>query len=197
MGTALTASLGSPNGRHAVPKRQGGPKRGRLAGTALSVIAASAAVAFLVVPTHPAANSAVPHFSGAQVQQLGEATLAQREAVDQAIVTSFSRYAEVGTGAMPTPGQPSLAAKTWSWGSTSTHIWIIMSFTDIHNGALLGITADCVAMFQVAKVGRFAWLCTGLEQLLAHLSYGYTPESNHGVWTALYWWPPKVQYGYW
>jgi hypothetical protein len=193
----MLTSLGSPVGRHAVPRRSEGPRRGRLAGAALSVAAASAAVAFIVMPAQPAANSAVPHFSGAQVQQLGGATLAQREAVDQAIVASFSRHAEAGTGAMPAPGEPSLAAKSWTWGFSSTHVWIIMSFTDIHDGALVGITGDCVAMFQVAKVGKFAWLCGGLEQLLAHLSYGYTPESNHGVWAALYWWPPKVQYGYW
>jgi hypothetical protein len=197
MVTALTSSRRTPAGRHAAPKPPGGAKRGRLVGGALSVAAAIAAVAFIAMPARPTSNSTVPRFSGAQVQQLARATPAQRQAIDYALVASFSRYAKAGAGPMPAPGQPSLTAKSWSWGITGTHVWIIMSFTDIHNGALAGITGDCIAMFQVAKVGGFAWLCGGLEQLLAHLSYGYSPESNHGVWAALYWWPPKIQYGYW
>ena len=99
---------------------------------------------------------------------------------------------------MPTPGQPVLTAKSWVWGVTGTHVWFILSFTDIHNGALAGITGDCVAIFATVHATKFAWICGGLEQLLAHLSYGYRPESNHGVWAALYWWPPgKLQHGYW
>jgi hypothetical protein len=149
------------------------------------------------MPAQPASNSTVPHFSGSQVQQLAHTTPGQRQAIDHALVASFSRYAKAGTGPMPTPGHPSLTAKSWSWGITGSHVWIIMSFTDIHDGALAGINADCRAMFLVAKVGQFSWLCSGLNQLLAHLSTGYRPESNHGVWAALYWWPPKIQYGYW
>ncbi len=195
--TALTSPGGSPAGRHAAPKRQGGARRGRLAGIALSVAAAAAAVTFIVMPARPASNGTVPHFSRAQVQQLAHTTPGQRQAIDHALAASFSRHAKAGTGPMPAPGQPSLTAKSWSWGITGSHVWIIMSFTDIHDGALAGINADCRAMFAVAKVSQFSWLCGGLNQLLTHLSTGYRPESNHGVWAALYWWPPKIQYGYW
>jgi hypothetical protein len=203
--TARTSSRGSPSGRHAAPQRPGRAKRGRLISGALMAAAALVAVAFIVMPARPgiaparsAPNSTAPHFSPAQVRELAQATPAQRSAIDHALVTSFSRYARAGTGSMPAPGQVSLTAKAWSWGITGQHVWIIMSFTDIHNGLLGAITGDCIGMFQVAHATAFAWLCGGLEQLLAHLSNGYRPESNHGVWAALYWWPPgEVQSGYW
>jgi hypothetical protein len=197
MAMVRTSSRGGPAAKHAAPKRPGGAKRGWLAGGMLTVTAALAAVAFLIIPARPTASSPVPHFSGAQVRQLAQATPAQRQAIDHALVASFSQFAKAGTGSMPEPGQPTLTAKSWSWGVTGQHVWIIMSFTDIHNGLLTAITGDCVGMFAVAHASGYAWLCGGLEQLLAHLSNGYRPESNHGVWVALYWWPPSVQYGYW
>jgi len=170
------------------------------------VIALSSALAaaFAFVPTGSAPHTAAPglsettQFSTAHVSEMAHATPAQRKAIDRAIVESFGRYGQAGTGAMPAPGQPTLAAKAWSWGITGEHVWVIMSFTDVHNGLLAAITGDCIAMLAVAHATEFDWLCGGLEQLLAHLSNGYRPESNHGVWAALYWWPPgEIQDGYW
>jgi hypothetical protein len=99
---------------------------------------------------------------------------------------------------MPGPDQPTLAAESWAWGITGEHIWVIMSFTDVHNGLLAAITGDCEVMLAVAHATEFDFMWGGIEQLLAHLSNGYRPESNHGVWAALYWWPPgEIQDGYW
>ena len=139
------------------------------------------------------------HFSAAQVSELADATTVQKDAVDHAIVTAFSRYGEAGTGTIPVPGRPVLAAEDWSWGTTSTHIWVIVTFTEVHDGLLRAMGGDCLAMLAVAKMkGPFGYLCTAFVGLLAHYSNGYRPESNAGVWAALYWYPPgKLTGGTW
>lgn len=172
---------------------------GVLAGALAAIVAVVVAVTSAGTTSATTVGSNTVHFSAEQLNELADATTAQKEAVDHAIVTAFSRYGEAGTGTMPVPGQPVLAARDWSWGHTSTHIWVIMTFTDVHDGLLNGMKADCLAMLALEKMkGPFGYLCGTFVGLLAHYSNGYRPESNAGVWAALYWLPPgKITGGTW
>jgi hypothetical protein len=74
---------------------------------------------------------------------------------------------------------------------------VILTYTDVHNGLLAAMGADCLAMLKVARVDFWPMTlaCTSMVSLLAHLSNGYVPMNNHGVWAALYWgWPEPPGY---
>jgi hypothetical protein len=161
----------------------------------LAATAVVAAFALAVGSAGPVGSPASgPRFTAIQRQELAALTPAQRMAFDHVAVVAFSRGgAEAGTGTMPTPGQPILAAQSWSWGHTGTHLWVIMTYTDVHNGALAGMVADCLAMIKIARLpGLLNRLCGALAGTLTHYSNGYVPMNNHGVWAAIYWWPPGL-----
>lgn len=116
------------------------------------------------------------------------ATAAGREHVVADLQAAFHGIATVGTGSSATPragAQPNLAT-----GITGDHFWIIASYADIADGAIWAGVRACQAKLP-------AWLCTSAGNLLTSWAAGWGAANDHGVWAAIYWWPPRITGGRW
>lgn len=141
------------------------------------------------------------HLSASQLEQwrAETATPFERAAVVDKLQAAFSGVAEVGSGPLPRAAVP---AETWpssaheahedlAIGITGDHFWIIASYADIVRGAIATAIVVCV------NYGVPGWLCSSAGYLLATWSADWGYASNHGVWAAVYWWPPAITGGRW
>jgi hypothetical protein len=144
--------------------------------------------------TSHASVSAVIRPTATQVSYLNKlvSTPLGRAKVESAFEQSFGKLGEVGFGIMPKPGSIQTAASQWSWGVTGYHVWFILSYADVINGAVVGAEAVCIARLHIN------WLCAGAAGLLLNLANGHGWSTSHGIWAAVYWWPvPYATGGSW
>jgi len=126
------------------------------------------------------------------------ATPAQRARLIATLREAFAGVARVGTGTMPTRAGygNSMASGTdspnLSFGRTGNHFWIIASYADVADGAIWSGVAACAA-----SAPEFAEVCETAGDLLSEWASGWGRATNHGVWAAIYWWPPHVTGGRW
>ena len=183
-----------------------------------TTMVAAAAVAIALV----SASTSMPDASGtspAQIQpvdmhlsasdqaqwQSQIATPAGRAQVLDAMESAFAGMATVGVGTPATPSQSSDATgqiqrvaytggpsirPEWATGITGDHFWITASYADIVNGSISGAVWAC-------KKRVAAWLCDTAGNLLQDWARGWGSANDHGVWAAVYWWPPHVTGGRW
>ncbi|MFL6125412.1 hypothetical protein [Actinophytocola sp.] len=130
------------------------------------------------------------------------ATAAGRAQVVSDMQAAFAGVATVGTGQRPSTatresaGEVRNVAYTASvrhdvaWGITADHFWIIVSYADVVSGAIWAAVRAC----QTRLPG---WLCTNAGNLLVSWAQGWGSASDHGVWAAVYWWPPHITGGRW
>lgn len=125
------------------------------------------------------------------------ATPAGRERVLSAFQAAFGNIAEVGTGKVARyipgtrargPMRPDL-----SYGITGDHFWIIASYADIADGAINVAVAVCRARVTPAA----APVCNAAGAVLKAWAAGWGTGNSHGVWAAIYWWPPHYTGGRW
>jgi hypothetical protein len=132
----------------------------------------------------------------AQWQRL-TATPAGRAEILDGLRAVFGRVATIGVGAAP--GQIKPVGYTtggnlrpeWAAGLTGDHFWITASYADIASGAIWGAVAVCKQRVPTP------WLCDTAGSLLTSWARGWGWANNHGVWAAVYWWPPHVTGGRW
>ncbi|HEY5877312.1 MAG TPA: hypothetical protein VIU11_00280 [Nakamurella sp.] len=70
------------------------------------------------------------------------------------------------------------------------HFWITASYADIARGAVPAAVAACAV-----RVPRA--LCNTAGNVLESMAAGWGAGNSHGVWAAVYWWPPRVTGGHW
>jgi len=115
-------------------------------------------------------------------------TDAGRQRVVDDLKTAFDGIATVGAGVTTAPSdgvQPNLAT-----GITGDHFWITASYADIADGAIWAGVRACQTKLP-------AWLCTQAGNLLTSWAAGWGAGNDHGVWAAIYWWPPHITGGRW
>ena len=126
------------------------------------------------------------------------ATPFQRAQMIMNLQHAFAGVADVGFGSLPSSAQVNAAQTTPSatvnevvaYGVSGDHFWIIASYADISRGAIWGAVAVC---------DRYApsWICSGAGNMLDSWAAGWGSANSHGVWAAIYWWPPHVTGGRW
>ncbi|CRK59284.1 hypothetical protein [Alloactinosynnema sp. L-07] len=131
------------------------------------------------------------------------ATPEGRERVLSDLSLAFSGVASIGT-TQPVSAQDQLAPTiermahstglpirpVWATGMAGDHFWITASYADVASGAISGAVWAC-------KRRLPGWLCDTAGRLLKEWAKGWGSASNHGVWAAVYWWPPRVTGGRW
>jgi hypothetical protein len=169
---------------------------GTAAGASTTVNAGSHnVVAASTVTTPPAASSSPRairpvslHLSPAEQEQWLRltATPADRARIVAEVQEAFAGVAKVGLSAPSTGAvQPNLAT-----GVTGDHFWITASYADIVDGAIWAGVRACQTRVP-------AWLCTQAGNLLVSWAAGWGAANDHGVWAAIYWWPPHITGGRW
>jgi hypothetical protein len=172
-------------------------------GAATACAIAIACAAPTLAATHPTAPTSAPvsrlagtvvHMSAKDLAQWRHdvATPAGRDRVIAAIKAAFGNVAKVGTGAMPAENSRYNSVPDVAVGVTGDHVWIIVSYADIVDGAIWSGVAACAAYIPEASD-----LCEEAGELLVDWGKGWGRASNHGVWAAIYWWPPHVTGGRW
>lgn len=135
-----------------------------------------------------------PRLSAAELAQWRQltATPAGRAKMLSDLQSAFGGVAVVapaGPGASgPVAGaglRPNLAT-----GITGDHFWIIVSYADVVDGAIWAGVRACQTKLP-------SWLCTEAGNLLSSWAAGWGSANNHGVWAAIYWWPPHITGGRW
>lgn len=178
----------------------------RLAGAglvvAMSAVVLSSTASAATVPAHRASMAPVsttsefgPNYIRLSKTELAEwrqqtATTAGRKRLEADFQRAFAGVATVGFGSRDRTGGalgPDLAV-----GVTGNHFWIIASYADIADGAIWSGVAACAAY-----APEFAEVCSTAGELLVEWASGWGRASNHGVWAAIYWWPPHVSGGRW
>jgi hypothetical protein len=141
------------------------------------------------VPATRAITPVSPRLSAAELTQWKQlvATAEGREQVVSQLQTAFAGVAQVQASAPSTAAavRPDLAT-----GITGDHFWIIASYADIADGAIWAGVRACQTRLP-------AWLCTEAGNLLTSWASGWGAANNHGVWAAIYWWPPHITGGRW
>lgn len=126
------------------------------------------------------------------------ATPYQRGEIVAKMQAAFSGVGHVGAGSLssvqsqaatatPTRDQKMVVAL----GITGDHFWVTASYGDMARGAIWGAVSICIGY------GVPAWLCSAAGYILTTWSQGWGSANNHGVWAAVYWWPPHVTGGRW
>ena len=131
------------------------------------------------------------------------ATPFERAKVVAELQKAFSGVAQVGTGPLPKhgPNGPLTPATSPSNGSSNAelmlaagvsgnHFWITASYHDIADGAIWGGVIACDRYLP-------SEMCLTAGELLIDWSYGWGYGNTHGVWAAIYWWPPHIAGGRW
>jgi hypothetical protein len=153
------------------------------------------------------------HLTSAELQQwhTQTATPFQREEIVEKVRAAFAGVAQVGVGPRPadtgasgsvgTPGAAaapasssgtSIAREVLSYGVSGSDFWVVASYGDMARGAIWGADYACKYYYGVPS-----WLCDTAANILSSWSQGWGSASNHGVWAAVYWWPPHVAGGRW
>jgi hypothetical protein len=100
-----------------------------------------------------------------------------------------------GTSGVEVPNHTSLDL---AYGITGQHVWAIVSFADVYDGAVAAFTAGCTGLMIRYGLGKLSWLCTWMGEEIDKWSAGRAWSANHGVWVAVYWWPwIYYQWGFW
>jgi len=124
------------------------------------------------------------------------ATAAGRERVLSALQSAFGSSAVVAARPGVSRQVPSrgatLVSPDLSYGVTSDHFWVIASYLDVVDGAINVGEFACEV-----RLPQFGWLCSLAAQGLKAWARGWGSASNHGVWAAIYWWPPHWSGGRW
>lgn len=116
-----------------------------------------------------------------------QAMAAARPAPPAAQLASQHGYAAAASVTTRNVVTPDLAV-----GRTGTHVWIIASYADIASRAIWSAVVACVAY------NPELWdVCELAGDRLSELAQGWGRASNHGVWAAVYWWPPHYTVGRW
>jgi hypothetical protein len=116
------------------------------------------------------------------------ATPAQRAKLLADMQKAFAGVARIeATQASPHGISPDLA-----FGKTSNHFWIIASYADVADGAIWSGVIAC----GVYQPDLFDF-CEEAGDILSDWAQGWGRASNHGVWAAVYWWPPYIIGGRW
>lgn len=142
------------------------------------------------------------HLSAAEQDEWLRATLttAGRAHVITEMQAAFAGVATIGTGT-PTPSTTthdgirtvafsSTVLPEWAAGLAGDHFWITASYADVASGAIWAAVRAC----QTKLPG---WLCTSAGNLLSSWAQGWGWANDHGVWAAIYWWPPHITGGRW
>jgi len=130
------------------------------------------------------------------------ATPFERAVIVDKVRDAFAGVAQVGIGPMPTDTRPTTRSVmtegvthniqlVLAVGITGDHFWITASYADVARGAITGAVYACESR------GVPAWLCQSAGALLRAWANGWGYANNHGVWAAVYWWPPHVTGGRW
>jgi hypothetical protein len=102
---------------------------------------------------------------------------------------------KTGTNSIAVPGRTSLDV---AYGVTGYHVWAIVSFADVYDGAVSAMTTGCTALLYKYDLKWFTWVCGWMGTELSKWSAGRAWAANHGVWVAVYWLPYiYYQMGYW
>jgi hypothetical protein len=123
------------------------------------------------------------------------ATPAERAKLVAAFRKAFAGVAQVSTVAPDKAslvGQAKPTISNLAMGRTGDHFWIIASYADVADGAIWGAVAACGAY-----APEFFEVCDLAGDVMSEWAQGWGRASNHGVWTAIYWWPPHVTGGRW
>jgi len=122
------------------------------------------------------------------------ATPAERAKVITSLQKAFAGVARISVGAAPRPGGvlPRTISPALASGVTSNHFWIIASYADMADGAIWAGVVAC--QIYEPEIG---YLCRAAGTILAAWAQGWGRASNHGVWAAIYWWPPHITGGRW
>lgn len=110
---------------------------------------------------------------------------------------SFAGIAHISTSTAPETATPTDQARPGSisnmaFGKTGNHIWIIVSYADVADGAIWSGIAACAA-YQPELFD----FCEEIGDIMASWAEGWGRASNHGVWAAIYWLPPHWTGGRW
>jgi hypothetical protein len=121
------------------------------------------------------------------------ATPAERAKVLANLQKAFAGVAHIGT-TMPATGKESGHAMSphLSFGRTGNHFWIIASYADVADGAIWSGVVACEVY--EPELSDF---CEEAGDILSDWAHGWGRASNHGVWAAVYWWPPYITGGRW
>jgi len=183
----------------------------RAAGTLAAATAAALALTLTAaagsnvpaVTTHTSGNNTsvlrhAPSVSAAEVARLRQylAVPAHRAEFNSLLERSFEQAGiRTGTSSFEVPGRVSLDL---AYGVTGYHVWAILSFADVYDGAVSAMIAGCTALLYRYHLNWFAWVCGWMGTELASWSAGRAWAANHGVWLAVYWYPwIYYQGGYW
>ena len=120
------------------------------------------------------------------------ATPAERAKVLANLQKAFAGVAHIEATA-PTAKQSGHAMSPHlSFGRTGNHFWIIASYADVADGAIWSGVIACAAYEP-----ELADFCEEAGDILSDWAQGWGRAANHGVWAAVYWWPPYITGGRW
>lgn len=179
---------------------------------ALAVGAAAPAGAAAPRPTRltvvPAARPVTvgPHLTEAQQRQWRAMTdtATERARVAKVMLDSFTRAGvtvsvavpdgiSAGTSGVTVPmaGRTArFAEPEWTAGVSWDHVWVVLSYQDIARGAIASATGFCATKLPW-------WICSSMGATLYAFANGWGYAANHGLWAAIYWWPPHYTVGRW
>lgn len=121
------------------------------------------------------------------------ATPRQRAEIIAQLNEAFAGVATVSAGAAPATGSTSSGARVQpvlATGFTGDHFWITASYADIARGAVPAAVAACATRIPRA-------LCSAAGNWLSAAAAGWGAGNSHGLWAAVYWWPPRFTGGRW
>jgi hypothetical protein len=201
-------------GRHVRPRRSGNARLRAAIGTLAGAGAVVAAITLILssspsqaarTPSNsqPAVTRVVPQTGSIQVTNAEREELHQymtvprhRTQLSSLVAHSFKQAGiTTGTSGVEVPNHTSLDL---AYGITGQHVWAIVSFADVYDGAVAAFTAGCAGLMIRNGLGRLSWLCAWMGEEIDKWSAGRAWAANHGVWVAVYWWPwIYYQWGFW
>lgn len=122
------------------------------------------------------------------------ATAQQRVEVIAQLNAAFAGVATVGYGGAPraagTTGSGARVEPVLATGVSGDHFWITASYADIARGAVPAAVAACATRVPAA-------ICNAAGNWLRSAAAGWGAGNSHGLWAAVYWWPPRFTGGRW
>ena len=144
----------------------------------------------------PEITDSVVDFTSDELARWRQSTASpqQRAQVIAQLTESFAGVAQVGYGTAPRAAGSSPSGvgfqQILATGISGDHFWITASYADIARGAVPGAVAACAVRLPRA-------LCNAAGNLLKSMAAGWGTGNSHGIWAAVYWWPPRVTAGRW
>lgn len=168
----------------------------------LSVIAltlsgtASTTIPGRATPVTPEVTDSVIQLSPSELIQWRQATATprQRAEIVEQLNQAFAGVATVSSGdTAPVSGSTASGVRVQqvlATGFTADHFWITASYADIARGSVPAAVAACAARIPRA-------LCSAAGNWLTAAAAGWGAGNSHGLWAAVYWWPPRFTGGRW